>query len=605
MQRDLVFGKTPQANVERRFQDANDRVGRVAGQLLERLLNTDILRDNDSFSTAAAYALQDYQLPGFGLVKLAYRARVTTKKGKPPIMGETTGSVLAPAVPDSLVKAEEDVETEYIYWKDVLWSPCRIFQQMRWMAFKTQMTKEEGRRRFGKEKFDDVQLNSLKQKQTPELDSRKVDPRGRADVREIWSKEHKEVFWLVEGQTEVLDRKKDLYKLPGFWPFPSPLIANVTTSKFLPTPFFILARDLYDEIDAVSTRITMLQRVIKAAALYDKSAGESVGRLFREAGPNEAIPIPNWPRYQEKGGLKGLMDWLPLEAIVAAMDKLREYRAELLQMTYQLTGYSDLMRGQQNENGTPGEAGVKVRFASIRLQAAVDRFAKFVSDALRIKAHMIVRFFSDKTLIERSGALFTFDAQDQTVLKQAIQLLRSRLWMYRIEVKPENIAQPDFAELTAERTALITGISQFFLSVAPMVQALGPGSMPTMLRLLKWVLAGLKRGAEVEGLIDQAVQEVQQAQQQAQAQAAQNPQPMDPKVQAQMLKAAAEERKQALQAQIDSAHIDHETQATIQRQEHSATLDIQQAGLEHLHKVEQARVTAALKPKPAPGGAAS
>ena len=70
----MLYGRTPQVQVGRRFSDANDDIARVAAEMLERLLNTDIERDSDSYALALQYALNDRLLSGMGNVRIRYVA---------------------------------------------------------------------------------------------------------------------------------------------------------------------------------------------------------------------------------------------------------------------------------------------------------------------------------------------------------------------------------------------------------------------------------------------------------------------------------------------------------------------------------------------------
>lgn len=586
----LLYGKTPTVSVERRFADANDDVARVGGELLERLLNTDIERDEDSFGIAVAYALSDRLLSGMGTVKLCYVCEFETTPGIPaqtqvdPATGQSIE--MAPAVPPMEQKSFEDVETDYIHWKDMLWSPCRTFQELRWWAFKSQLTREQLVKRFGKQLGSQVPLNSKRTglRNAEQVDAQKSDPWARADVWEVWDKERRYVCWYVEGFDQTLDEKPDPYCLKGFWPCPAPLMANLTTSRFLPRPDFALAQDIYNEIDAVGTRITRLEQALKAVGWYDKNLGDSFGRVLMEGTDNQLFPIDNWMAFKEKGGAAGAAELLPLDGIVAALDKLRDYRMELRSALYEITGHSDVMRGEQQENGTPGEAQVKAKFASVRLQAKQDRFAKFVSDAQRLRAELICKLFDPETIIERSNAQFTFDASQQGLVQQAVQFLKDRFNAYRIVVKPENVSLTDFAAQKQERLELMSSLTAYMQAVAPMAQML-PGSIPVMLDLLKWTLSGLKGAASVEGILDQAITQAKQAlaQQMANPQQPQQQGP-DPKVMSQGMKGQQDQQKLLLQAQIDSAHIQQETQATKERREHDAIVSVHEEAAKHAIK---------------------
>ncbi|HZH02634.1 MAG TPA: hypothetical protein VEY30_02550, partial [Myxococcaceae bacterium] len=272
-QRAIMYGQTPRVTVARRHADANDDVARVAAEILERLLNSDIERGSDSYATALSYALSDRLLPGMGNAKVRYSAKFETvevpaKMGVDPLTGLPIE--LAPAYIEER-KTSEDVDTDYVHWRDQLWGPSRVFHEVPWWAFRAQMTREELVARFG-----DIgklaPLNAKRGAHDENTDARRNDPWSRADVWEIWSKAHRRVFWYVEGFDQVLDVKDDPLGLEGFWPFPRPMVANPTTDALVPNPDFAIAQDIYNEIDLVSTRITLLERAVRVAGVYDKKA---------------------------------------------------------------------------------------------------------------------------------------------------------------------------------------------------------------------------------------------------------------------------------------------------------------------------------------------
>jgi len=571
MQKDLVFGKTPVVTVTRKFGDPNDDAARVAGMLLERVLNCEIERESDGFNTSVSAAYDDYMIAGFACVKLRYEAGFGVRRGKPQLVS-SNGRSVAPAIPDRTVKADEDVKTDYLYWKDVRWNSSRTFNDFRWMGFQKEMTRRELIGRFGKEIGSKVPLNAAKAKKNPEVDAQKMEPWARAKVWEMWDKVNGKVDWWVDGFDRILDSKPDYYRLFNFWPCPTPLIANATTSKFIPVPDFRLAKDLYDEIDALSTKITAITRVLKVAAAYDKSLGDDLKKLVNEAGLNEMIPVANWPKWQEKGGLEGSIDWFPFEAVIVVLDKLSDKRSELVQVVYQMTGYSDLMRGEQMENGTPGEAYVKAKFASMRLQANQDRFAQFVSRAQRIRAELICKFYDTRTILERSNAQYTFEANDVQLLGQAVQLLRDKFWMYRIEVKPENVALTDFGKMQGERMQLMTGLAQFFAGVQPIVTLI-PQSTPLVLSMLKYYIVGFPGSTEVESELDRAMSTAMRMLK-AQAQQPQAAQPPDPKMIAATIKTQGDLAKIDKQTQADMMLQKTETEEVKVRKEHEVMANI-------------------------------
>ena len=549
----MLYGQTPSVTVTRRFADAQDEAARVASEILERMLNSDLERDSDCYAASLQYALNDFMLGGTGVVRLRYIADFEEEEEKPAILDDD-GVEMAPAVEAAQKKSNEDVETDYVYWKDNLWSPARTFHEVRWWAFRAQMSHEKLVSRFGEELAAKIPMNS-KQHGKGNDETNRIDPRNRADVWEIWDKDRRCVIWYVKGMSEVLDKKDDPLGLDGFWPFAKPMMSNLTTSAFIARPDFTLSQDLYNEIDQVSTRITMLERCIRAAGAYDKN-NTSLKRLISETGQNELVPVENWNALSEKGGLAGVIQWLPLDQFVLALDKLRDYRNELKSLLYEVTGYADIMRGASDATETLGAQQIKTKFASVRVQAKQNEFARFASDTQRIKAEIIAKHFDPQTIIERSNIDRSFD---QSLIPPAVELIKSNHYAYRIEVKPEAIAMSDFAQMQSEATQVVGAISSFLTAAAPAAAQM-PGSTPMLLEILQWVIARYKGSSTIEGVLDQAIA---QANKQAQMAAA-NPQPaqVDPRIQAAQIKAQsdatklqAEAQKPVMELQADAARI--------------------------------------------------
>jgi hypothetical protein len=580
-----LYGQTPRVSVSRRFADASDDVARVASEMLERLLNSDIERDSDTFAQALQYALEDRLLPGLGIVRARYVAEFETVDEVPAQVDPMTGVELAPAIPATERKSYECVDTDYVHWKDFLWSPARVWHEVRWIALRAEMSRQELVKRFGKDVGKRAPLNAKKAGQQDD-DAKKSTPWDRAEVWEIWDKESRRVFWYVDGFNQVLDEKEDPLGLEGFWPCPRPLMANVTTSGMVPRPDFVLAQDFYNEIDAVSTRITLLERAIRVAGLYDKTAGD-VKRLVSEAAQNELIPVDNWAAFAEKGGVRGMVDWLPLEQITAALTALRDYRRELVDALYQVTGMADILRGASDPRETAAAQGMKAKFGSVRLQRLQDEFARFASDTQKLKAEIISKHFDVATILAASNAHYTADAK---VAPQAAELLKSRMAEYRVEVKPEAVSLTDFAALKQERMEVLVGLSSFLQAVGPMATQI-PGSTPFLLQMMQWAVAGLRGSSGIEGVLDQAVAAAQKAAQQPQQGAQQQP---DPKLLTQQMKGQQDMAKVQAELQADLIRSADEVQADNQREQNQATWNTREAAVKQ--QISAAGRTALLGP---------
>ncbi len=555
--RAILYGKTPQVSVDRKWSDQNDDVARVAGIIMERLLNSDVETPGDGYAEALQQSLDDRLITGLGQARIRYEAQIEQQQ-VPPLIAmdefgnprlDETGNVveIAPGYIRE-VKVDELVPTDYVNWRDILWSPARTWAEVRWLAFRALMTEDAGVKRFGEDFKRIPQQQAPRQGEARDASLESKDPWARTEVWEIWDRESGKVYWHVIGFDAILDIKADPLGLPGFFPMPRPFIANVTTTQFMPTPDYILAQDLYVGIDILETRIDWLVKACKLVGVYDASS-TGISRMFVEGNETELIPVDNWAMFAEKGGIKGQIDWLPIEQVANTVGVLVQQRDQKIQLLYQVTGMSDIMRGQSEKGATATEQSIKARFASVRVQALQDEFATFATDLQALKAHVIVTQFDDQKIIDASNIMFTDDAP---YAQQAVQLLRSQLANYRIIVRPEALAATDYGQMQQERTAALASVSQFLTAAQPIVQT-NPAFGPYLMEMLKWTFAGFKGSATIEGTLDKMIEDMKQ-------QAAQPQQPPPPtpeqQLEAQTTQTKAQAEQTKAQASVITARTD-------------------------------------------------
>jgi hypothetical protein len=507
-----------------------------------------------------------------------YAASFETKEVAPQL--DEAGQELAPGYSEE-AKTHEEVATDYVHWRDFLWSPARVWRDVRWVAFKAEMSRQQLVERFGEEVGKVVPLNSKRNADDKEA---APTPWDRADVWEIWDKDERKVFWYVEGYPQTLDEKEDPYGLEGFWPCPRPLSALTTTTSTVPKPEFALAQDLYDEVDELSTRIKLLTDAVRVAGVYDK-ASDGVKRLLSDSTHNALYPVENWAMFAEKGGVRGQVDWLPLEPIMAAIAALSERRMVAKDALYEVTGMADIMRGQGGAAGTSAtEQSIKAKFGSVRLQRLQDEFARFASDVQRLKAELVAKHFDAATIVEASNVQQTPDAQ---LAGPAVELIKSGRSAYRVLVKPEAVALQDFAALKSESMEVLMGMSTFLSAAGPVAQAV-PGSMPYLLQMMQWAVSRLRGAASIESVLDAAI-----AAAEAQAAQPQQQQP-DTKLLSQQMKGQQDMAKVQAELQADLVRTQAEVAADAQREQNQAVWNVR----EQAAKSQIGQNARAMQPKP-------
>jgi hypothetical protein len=572
----LLYARPPRASVARSFLDAEDDQARVAGQIVQRLLNRSFDDNVSNWDAAVRTGIEDWLIVGFGQMWLRYEVQ-TEEREQPAELDPLTGDELVPASTYEAI-VEEDAAVDYIYWKDFFWSPARTWDEVRWVARRVYMTKDQLVARFGEEIAKVVPLGTLKPRgsndQTP-----KHDVWSKAEVFEIWNKEDKKVYWLAKGCEVILDVKDDPLGLESFFPCPKPLAANITSSNFMPRADYIFAQDQFDELDEINTRITWLTRAAKVVGVYDKSA-DGIQRMFSQAAENQLIPVDNWAMFAEAGGIKGKVEWVPIEAVVNAIERLRQYRQDKTMQIYEVLGISDIMRGSSKASETAAAQQIKAQFGSTRVQLMQFYIAEWITQALRIKAEIIAKHFQPETIAVRSNIMRTPDAP---YAQAAIQLIKDeKLAEYRISVEADSMAAMDWA---AERDAAVQfmqGLGAFISQVSPVAQQT-PGAGPFLLRLMQWAVAKFRVSTEIESVLDQAIGAMNQ-----QLQNPPQPQP-DPQLLLEAEKIKSNERIAMLESQSDEKVAALKASVELQKIEMQAKFDQMAAQYEAMMAMMQAQ----------------
>ena len=546
----VVYGQVPSVDVSRRFNDTQDDTARVAAEMLQRVLQTDLEREDDGFQSALRYSLKDWKIAGLGQVWMRYEVETEEIPEKPAItqecgcggdpecaMCEGTGiAELAPAVPAQTVKSlakpgdpmgakDEDVDCDYVHWRDLLWQPARSWHEADWVARRAEMTRDDLVERFGEEKAALVPLHSKEVKGSEEASDAIRDVWSRAEVWEIWCKSSRTVYWFSFGMNEILESKPDPLGLESFFPCPRPLAANTTTSKFIPKPDYEIAAHLYEEIDELARRIKHLEDCAKVRWIYD-SQSDGIKRLFDDSQEGEGVPVKNWAVQGQ--GIDGAMAFAPIDPITKAIALLTDKLNDKIAMLYQVTGLSDIVRGQATAGATATEQSIKARFASTRLQTDQDEVARYASDIQKIRAEIIAKHFDPQTIIARSNIGATPDMQ---LAMQAAQLIKSDMLQFRVDVKADSISLRDYAALKAERVETVQTLGQWLAAAMPFVQAF-PAFGEFALEVGQWLMAATKGSQTLEAVFDEFKARA--------AQAAAAPKPPDPQVMADQQKAQAE-----------------------------------------------------------------
>jgi hypothetical protein len=508
-----LYGRTPRAQVERRWKD-KDPVARTAATILERALQYEI-DNNSDFDHAIKLAVMDRLLPGRGVAWVRFDTKSIETIESPEMEkaeDDRSNEQLdrEPRVEMYAGQTEINQETtpvDYVYWEDFRHMPARTWEEVTWCARRVYMSKDEVVKRFG-EQFKNINLTHVPQGLEDMIKSgfnqADAEAMKKAEIWEIWDKSSDCVYWVAEGEDRLLDHKYNPYGLDNFWPLPKPLFATQTTDTLVPVPDFTLYQDQADEIDKLTNRIALLIEALKVVGVYDASQA-GIQRMLTEGFDNQLIPVDSWAAFSEKGGVKGTIDFLPLDQTVLALQQCYNAREQAKQVVYDVTGLSDIIRGSSVASETATAQQIKGQYASMRLKRMQMDVAMFASELLRIKAQLMCDLYSPESLIQMSGIMGTDDAQ---FAEAAIQLMKSEpARNYRIEVASDSLVEMDEQAEKQSRTEFMTAFGVTMRDALPMVQQ-APEMAPLIGEVLQFVVRTFKGGRSLEAALETTIEKM-------------------------------------------------------------------------------------------------
>lgn len=592
----VLYGATPKAVVSRRNKD-DAPAANLAAELAQRALNY-LIERNDMFDDAMLASVQDYQLPGRGQAWCRYEAQEEEYTPRAPVYarydddGEGGNKlsgylraddhkpVAAKAVkgldteepyieePPAARVASEDILLDYIDWHDFGHTAgARTWNEVDAVWKHTYLTRKELVKRFG----------AIGRKVTLDLPRKRARNEWRKDaaqqatkratVTEIWCKSEKRTIWIAKGYDEgPLEIKENMYELQGFFPCPKPLLSLTTNEQLVPVPDYAQYQDQAEEMDGLTERIALLQKSLRARGLYPGSLAE-IKTLLAEAMDTELVPVGDWASLVDKGGLKDAVHWFPVQIFAEVIKVLVEIRQKVKEDAYEVTGISDIIRGQSVASETATAQDIKSRWGSIRVRKRQQAVQRFVRATLQNMFDLMCNRCGDETILAWSDAE-ELNADPQA-LQDALALLRDQdRRRFKIDIETDSTVLVDEQAEKAERTEFLSAIGTFFQSGLPLLQAF-PMLAPVIGELLLFTVRSFRPGSQMEPMIKSAMQQLVQM-----ATAPKPPQP-DPAAQAAAEKAKAEAAATQMKTEADIAATQAKTAADIQATEAKTSANLQ------------------------------
>lgn len=523
----FIYFKAPTPYVERRSKVANP-VEDAACKILETALIHNL--DSQDFDGVIKYARNDYLLSGLGLTYEKFEPVIEQVSQQietvDPITGETVIQEMA-----AEVMTEAKVETTYLDPKKVLFdcNHVAVWEDCEWVAQIIEMTKREAIAQFGEEIASQIVERGFSLEE--ELDRA-------TKIYRIWDKKGQKIIYLAK---EVKDRflrvDDDVLKIAGFYPFPKPIFATLANDGLIPVPDYSEIKCQLDELDGINARMKLTQQALKVAGAYDGSFPELANILDKDV---TLIQVSDFDKVREKGGIEGFVGFMPIGQYIEALKALAERRAQLMSAIYEITGVSDIMRGNADPNETATAVTKKTNFGTLRNQDRQNDFQRYLTDVLKIKAEIICEMFTSELLSQYADS----ETNPQIVMA-AIDLLKSdKLRNLTLGVETDtSFMQDEEAEKTLDAVKTIHEM----ITAAFQTVSAQPALLTLYKKMIESVVVTLPNTRQFTAAIDDTFNRIEQELAQPDEE---EPNPDVIRAQADMMRAQADQIKNANEYQV-------------------------------------------------------
>jgi hypothetical protein len=533
-----LFSQTPRPVVQRRFKD-EDPIGKAAStaaqRMLEFLCDTNV-EGYETFDQAMRYATLDGLLPGRGITSIKYDAEI-----------------LEPEDPETgtPVVQWEQVCPDSRSWNKVFFGYARKWSKVPWMAYEEYLDKEESIRLFGKDVVEKMIFTTGEDDDAD--DEKGTGTGGRDDADDQGGKKTALVYqiWDRDGGNKIryispayndgyLKEEDDPLGITGFFNCPRPLQFIEKSNDLLPVAMYKLYENQAKELNRITTRLQKIIEALKVRGAYDGSLGEDLANIMK-GDDNTLIQTDSASSLATEKGFDNAIWFMPLEKLITVATNLIQAREQCKRVIYEITGVSDIIRGQSVASETLGAQKIKESWGTMRLKRLQKEVQRYSRDVLRIMLEVAAEKFSVRTWASATGLPFVSAEQKQQaqmmmqaqqqqaqqmgmmaqqqgqppqpppppdpelvktlqapVWEQVLELLKNDMQRaYRIDIETNSTIDVEATEDQKQIGDFMNAMGQLMAGLTPMVES---GAMPfeASQSLLLAVVRRFRFGTEVE-----------------------------------------------------------------------------------------------------------
>ena len=465
----FLYFKQPRPCIARVNKNSSP-VENLACQLLERVLCWDLSKFD--FDSVIKYARNDFLISGCGILWEVYKPEFTT--------------VLDENGRELLIKTDEKVISEYVNPKNFLadFENVGIWEDVNWVARIHYLCRKSIFESFGEEKALAVLGPSV-----PDDDYKQI------KVYEIWDKVSKCVLWVCQNNANLfLKEIENPLGVEGFFPCPKPIFATLANGSIIPVPDYAMIKADIEELGGVVDRMSLTMKALKVTGAYDSSFPHLADILNKDV---SLVAVQDFDKLKNAGGIKGIVDFMPIEQYISALQALAARRDDIIENIYRVTGISDIMRGTSNPDDTATAVKQKTNFGTLRNQDRQNDMQRFICDLYRLKAEIICEQFSTDNL---ASFLTAEERQNQALVQAAIRLLKTDK-MRDMVLSVETDAVFNQAAEEAKVVSTVETVHKLIQGAFQLV-SLQPKLLPMYQKMIAAVVASMPNARGFESVVE-------------------------------------------------------------------------------------------------------
>lgn len=218
-------------------------------------------------------------------------------------------------------------------------------------------------------------------------DEDNTNPGRQLEGWECYCLKTKHVYWVCEAfKSDFLTKPQlDPDGLKGFFPSPPFIIRNKRRKSLYPTPTFVYLEATANLLHKANERVFKLWDAVRPRALVYGASQEVIDALNR-LDDLQFIRVSDIDDILQKGGLKGMMEWVPVQELVQAIAEAINLEEHFKNRFNEGFGLPDILRGVSD----PAQTATA---QEIQSDAGHDRFKgdkKQIIDLARNSAEMML-----------------------------------------------------------------------------------------------------------------------------------------------------------------------------------------------------------------------